>query len=149
MGTERKRKVSLFDVVDEPSVTTAKVAKANGNGGGTMPLINPWNGRPYSAKFYEILEKRKTLPVWQQKEEFLKALKESQSLILVGETGSGKTTQVCSVWLLNSMCYLLILLIYYCILILLLVKMYILCLILGTSSNFGCFRFIRFSPLNI
>jgi ABC-type antimicrobial peptide transport system ATPase subunit len=32
--------------------------------------------------------------VWQQKEEFLRVLRDNQTLILVGETGSGKTTQV-------------------------------------------------------
>ena len=100
MGTERKRKVSLFDVVDE-ATATAKVNKANGgaavhginNSTGSM-TVNSWNGRPYSQRYFDILEKRKTLPVWHQKEEFLKVLKENQTLILVGETGSGKTTQV-------------------------------------------------------
>ncbi|KAK6941111.1 Helicase-associated domain [Dillenia turbinata] len=91
MGTERKRKVSLFDVVDETSIS-AKIAKANG--AAANPLVNRWNGRPYSQRYYEILEKRKTLPVWHQKEEFLQALKANQTLILVGETGSGKTTQI-------------------------------------------------------
>ncbi|KAF7120576.1 hypothetical protein RHSIM_Rhsim13G0002600 [Rhododendron simsii] len=92
MGTERKRKVSLFDVVDD---TSAKLAKFNGGGGGAgSNLINRWNGRPYSQRYYEILEKRRTLPVWHQKEEFFQALKANQTLILVGETGSGKTTQI-------------------------------------------------------
>lgn len=93
MGTERKRKVSLFDVVDD---TSAKLAKFNdvGGGGAGSNLINRWNGRPYSQRYYEILEKRRTLPVWHQKEEFFQALKANQTLILVGETGSGKTTQV-------------------------------------------------------
>lgn len=92
MGTERKRKVSLFDVVDE---TSAKLVKFNGGSAGAgSNLINRWNGRPYSQRYYEILEKRRTLPVWHQKEEFFQALKANQTLILVGETGSGKTTQV-------------------------------------------------------
>ena len=85
MGTERKRKVSLFDVTDQ-SLTAKKTNAVSG--------INPWNGRAYSQRYYEILEKRKTLPVWHQKEEFLKVLKENQTLILVGDTGSGKTTQI-------------------------------------------------------
>lgn len=92
MVTERRHKVSLFDVVDES--VTAKV-KTNAVSG-----INPWNGRAYSQRYYEILEKRKTLPVWHQKDEFLKVLKENQTLILVGETGSGKTTQVNNFFLL-------------------------------------------------
>ncbi|KAL6223386.1 hypothetical protein ACLB2K_006773 [Fragaria x ananassa] len=98
MGTERKRKVSLFDVVDETTVAAAKMNKLNGGGAMNQnpmsSVINRWTGKPYSQRYYEILEKRKTLPVWHQKEEFFQALKKSQSLILVGETGSGKTTQI-------------------------------------------------------
>lgn len=90
--------MSLFDVVDETSVS-AKLVKSNGVGAGAMmnnnnSLINRWNGKPYSQRYYEILEKRKSLPVWQQKEEFLQVLKTNQVIVLVGETGSGKTTQV-------------------------------------------------------
>ncbi|XP_017698942.1 probable pre-mRNA-splicing factor ATP-dependent RNA helicase DEAH2 isoform X2 [Phoenix dactylifera] len=44
--------------------------------------------------YSEILENRKTIPVWEQKGEFLQALQANQTLILVGESGSGKTTQV-------------------------------------------------------
>ncbi|XP_075523935.1 LOW QUALITY PROTEIN: putative pre-mRNA-splicing factor ATP-dependent RNA helicase DEAH2 [Primulina tabacum] len=95
MGTERKRKVSLFDVVDEASVS-AKISRANGNDGMTASAStnNQWNGRDFSQRYYEILDKRKSLPVWHQKDEFLQALKANQALILVGETGSGKTTQI-------------------------------------------------------
>ncbi|XP_051181479.1 probable pre-mRNA-splicing factor ATP-dependent RNA helicase DEAH3 isoform X3 [Lolium perenne] len=95
MGTERKRKVSLFDVVDQTSVS-AKLGRAgiNGAAAAANPSINPWNGRPYSARYFEILEKRRTLPVWQQKDDFLRVLRDNQTLILVGETGSGKTTQI-------------------------------------------------------
>ncbi|KAG6748376.1 hypothetical protein POTOM_048296 [Populus tomentosa] len=97
MGTERKRKVSLFDVVDEASVS-AKLLKSNGamnnNNNEGSSSINRWNGKPYSQRYYEILEKRKNLPVWHQKEDFLQVLKKNQVLILVGETGSGKTTQI-------------------------------------------------------
>lgn len=97
MGSERKRKVSLFDVVDETSVT--KITKSNGgvmamNSSSNNGGINRWTGRPYSQRYFEILEKRRSLPVWHQKEEFLQVLKANQTLILVGETGSGKTTQV-------------------------------------------------------
>ncbi|KAB5569540.1 hypothetical protein DKX38_003333 [Salix brachista] len=81
MGTERKRKVSLFDVVDETSVS-AKSVKSNGamsnNNNGGSSLINRWNGKPYSQRYYDILEKRKNLPVWHQKEEFLQVLKKNQ-----------------------------------------------------------------------
>jgi pre-mRNA-splicing factor ATP-dependent RNA helicase DHX15/PRP43 len=98
MGTERKRKVSLFDVVDETSVSAklGRAATTNGSAAAAAanPSINRWTGRPYSARYLEILEKRRTLPVWQQKDDFLAVLRDNQTLILVGETGSGKTTQV-------------------------------------------------------
>ena len=53
-------------------------------------------GRPYTNRYFEILEKRKNLPVWEQKKEFLDLFEQHQVIVLVGETGSGKTTQVCS-----------------------------------------------------
>merc|ERR1719487_224019 len=59
-----------------------------------MDERNPLTGRVYSQRYYEILEKRKTLPCWPVKEEFLKLVKENQVTVLVGETGSGKTTQL-------------------------------------------------------
>lgn len=42
----------------------------------------------------KILAGRKKLPVFPYREEFLAAVKDHQVLVLVGETGSGKTTQV-------------------------------------------------------
>eukprot|EP01052_Picozoa_sp_SAG31_P054335 SAG31_NODE_14400_length_809_cov_0.708451_1_plen_116_part_00 len=40
-----------------------------------------------------FLEGRKKLPVTEYKQQFIEALAGNQSLVLVGETGSGKTTQ--------------------------------------------------------
>jgi pre-mRNA-splicing factor ATP-dependent RNA helicase DHX16 len=39
-------------------------------------------------------ETRKSLPIYQYREEFIAALAEHQILVIVGETGSGKTTQL-------------------------------------------------------
>jgi len=46
------------------------------------------------TKFEAIQESRKRLPVYPYREELLNAVREHQVLIIVGETGSGKTTQV-------------------------------------------------------
>lgn len=64
----------------------------------------------HSAQYKKILESRKTLPIFAQMEEFLKMVgvyasassalivplgqfSENQTTIMVGETGSGKSTQ--------------------------------------------------------
>ena len=56
--------------------------------------INPFTNLPHTARFYDILKKRLQLPVWEYKETFNDILLRHQSFVLVGETGSGKTTQV-------------------------------------------------------
>jgi pre-mRNA-splicing factor ATP-dependent RNA helicase DHX15/PRP43 len=30
-----------------------------------LPKVNEWTGKPFSPRFYQILEKRKELPAWQ------------------------------------------------------------------------------------
>jgi len=76
---ERKRKLDLEDA--DPSLKK----QANSN---------PWNGKLLSPKYFEILEKRKKLPVWEYKERFRDLMHANQVIVLVGETGSGKTTQI-------------------------------------------------------
>lgn len=56
--------------------------------------LNILTGLSYSQRYYEILKQRKTLPAWEAKEQLVEILKETNILILQGETGSGKTTQV-------------------------------------------------------
>ena len=45
-------------------------------------------------EFQKMMAFRVTLPVWSQKEDILKAIKENQVVIICGETGCGKTTQI-------------------------------------------------------
>lgn len=59
-----------------------------------LPPINPLNQKPWSDKFKTILKKRLNLPVWEYRDEFIKVTRENQCVVLVGETGSGKTTQI-------------------------------------------------------
>jgi pre-mRNA-splicing factor ATP-dependent RNA helicase DHX15/PRP43 len=101
MGTEWKRKVRLCDASDDYeaslSALSARLSRVSINGvtaAANPPSVNPWSGRPYSARYLKLLEKRQELPVWQHKDEFLRALRDNQTLLLVGETGCGKTTQV-------------------------------------------------------
>ena len=55
---------------------------------------NPYNGRSLSKSYFNILKTRRNLPVHAQRDEFLRMYQESQILVFVGETGSGKTTQI-------------------------------------------------------
>ena len=66
---------------------------------GTAPSLNPHTGRPFSQRYQTILTVRKKLPVWEQRDEFFDMMKKHQTLVLVGETGSGKTTQIPSMML--------------------------------------------------
>lgn len=51
-------------------------------------------GLPFTPRYWELYRKRTTLPVWEYKDKFIDTLNKNQCLVLVGETGSGKTTQV-------------------------------------------------------
>lgn len=55
---------------------------------------NAFSGQPLSSQYFNILKTRRNLPVHQQRDEFLQMYQKSQFLVFVGETGSGKTTQI-------------------------------------------------------
>ncbi|OCK79881.1 P-loop containing nucleoside triphosphate hydrolase protein [Lepidopterella palustris CBS 459.81] len=69
--------------------TTSKDAELMENG----PL-NAFTGKPLSQQYMSILKTRRDLPVHAQRDEFLQLYQKSQILVFVGETGSGKTTQI-------------------------------------------------------
>ena len=46
------------------------------------------------ARSKTIAEQRKFLPVYESRDELLHIIRENQVVVVVGETGSGKTTQV-------------------------------------------------------
>ncbi|CAM9421792.1 unnamed protein product [Chrysoparadoxa australica] len=79
---DRKRKLDLGDL-RPASGTNAASADAN-----------PWTGLPFSSNYYKILEKRKTLPVHQFLDDLISKVKNHQTVVVEGETGSGKTTQI-------------------------------------------------------
>ncbi|ESK89603.1 atp-dependent rna helicase prp43 [Moniliophthora roreri MCA 2997] len=56
--------------------------------------INPFTKQPHTPQYKKILEARKKLPVYGQMDEFLTMFSNNQIIVMVGETGSGKTTQI-------------------------------------------------------
>ncbi|KAI9295977.1 P-loop containing nucleoside triphosphate hydrolase protein [Neoconidiobolus thromboides FSU 785] len=56
--------------------------------------INPFTNKPFSERYKTILTKRSQLPVQKQRKDFLDLIHKNQTVVLEGETGSGKTTQI-------------------------------------------------------
>ncbi|KAG5179964.1 P-loop containing nucleoside triphosphate hydrolase protein [Tribonema minus] len=86
---ERKRKLDVGGAGSSSVAAAVDAKKAH-----VVSRMNPWTGQPYSQKYYEILTKRKTLPVHQFLQELLSKVAANQVVVVEGETGSGKTTQI-------------------------------------------------------
>lgn len=78
---DRKRKIDLGDALGR-------------KGKSTDEGVNPWTGEAFSARYHSILATRQKLPVYQFKEKLIECVKANQIVVVEGETGSGKTTQI-------------------------------------------------------
>ena len=106
MATKRKRldigpPVAVSDAAGDkrpssrsPVPLPTSASSTSSSSSSSSPAVNPVNGRPFSAAYHRILATRQTLPVYSFRSEFTSMLKQHQTMILVGETGSGKTTQI-------------------------------------------------------
>jgi pre-mRNA-splicing factor ATP-dependent RNA helicase DHX15/PRP43 len=102
---ERKRKIDIDDEPkkknpylpdaaesSEPVVAkelTAEAVSTIMNG-----TTNPLTQRPFSSNYFKLLNTRKKLPVYQFLDDLLDKVRDNQSVVVEGETGSGKTTQI-------------------------------------------------------
>lgn len=90
MEGSRKRKLEY----DAGSSSNGSNSSASYGSSSEVPTINQLNGRPYSDKYHQLREQRMKLPVFQFLEQLHEYVNNNQIVIVEGETGSGKTTQV-------------------------------------------------------
>ncbi|XP_031561254.1 putative pre-mRNA-splicing factor ATP-dependent RNA helicase PRP1 [Actinia tenebrosa] len=89
-----KRRLDVAGNMNSGLSTAKRIKEELSNPSNLRGKINPYNGRPFSDRYFDILRKRIELPVWEYREQFMEIVKKNRVLALVGETGSGKTTQI-------------------------------------------------------
>ncbi|CAL9088587.1 unnamed protein product [Musa textilis] len=94
-GSKDKKQASAdYQYVFEDGVDFIKESIMDGvNYNAEMPSENPDDSIAKTA-FHKLQEERKTLPIYPYREQLLQAVQTHQVIVIVGETGSGKTTQI-------------------------------------------------------
>jgi ATP-dependent RNA helicase DHR2 len=78
----------------EQQKTAGKPSNAQSNGVKRKWPDGQKINNPLHSKKIKLLESRKKLPIWARQQDIKKALQENDVLVLSGETGSGKSTQL-------------------------------------------------------
>ncbi len=104
MADSRKRRLdiggnSLFlnSFLHPPPPRSRFLSLVSGGEDGPSALsagINPLTRTPYSQRFFDIAKKTAQLPVAEYRDRIVETVRSNQTMVLVGETGSGKTTQI-------------------------------------------------------
>ncbi|EPY78215.1 putative pre-mRNA-splicing factor ATP-dependent RNA helicase DHX32 [Camelus ferus] len=55
--------------------------------------LNPFDGLPYSSRYYKLLKEREDLPIWKEKYSFMEYLLQNQIVIISGDAKCGKSSQ--------------------------------------------------------
>lgn len=92
MAQRKKRKIDIGDLVKSAVDTSSSSGDASSKT--RDPNTNPLNGRPFTKRYFDILKVRKSLPVYQFIDELVENVRKNQVIVVEGETGSGKTTQI-------------------------------------------------------
>ncbi|KRT83327.1 hypothetical protein AMK59_3568, partial [Oryctes borbonicus] len=89
-----KRRIETLDPFIKKKREERGISTSVTSGTTVSAPVNPLTGLPFTPKYHELFRKRITLPVFEYKNDFMRLLQERQCIVLVGETGSGKTTQI-------------------------------------------------------
>ncbi|MCJ1395169.1 putative ATP-dependent RNA helicase dhr2 [Xylographa bjoerkii] len=92
-GNTREQKASN-DAASLEKPRTVKSRSEHRNGRPYFPKVDLRGNSSLKEKSAALLKFRKELPIWSHTEEIRQSLKSKDILLLVGETGSGKSTQV-------------------------------------------------------
>lgn len=57
-------------------------------------FLDPYNKKPFSREYYELADQVAKLPVVASQNQFLELLDKNKAIVVIGETGSGKSTQI-------------------------------------------------------
>ncbi|KAI3987756.1 hypothetical protein MKX01_028490 [Papaver californicum] len=93
-GSKNKKMSDDYQYVFEDQIDFIKASVLDGEKyEDQLPSDQP-DSSSDKSELQKLQEDRKTLPIYPYREELLKAIEEHQVLVIVGETGSGKTTQI-------------------------------------------------------
>ncbi|KYQ94232.1 DEAD/DEAH box helicase [Tieghemostelium lacteum] len=90
----KKKSQNNENIVNKHSKIPKQKSSSNGN---TSKQVKSTNGSSAEKKYQvppEIIEQKKMLPVYTAREALLKNFRENSSVIIISETGTGKTTQI-------------------------------------------------------
>ncbi|RHN56732.1 putative RNA helicase [Medicago truncatula] len=94
-GSKNKTNVSDdYQFVFEDQIDVIKESVMGGDKFDCQEEIASEKSRAKRSAYEALKEERKKLPIYPFKDEFLQAVHDHQVLVIVGETGSGKTTQI-------------------------------------------------------
>ncbi|XP_062289970.1 ATP-dependent RNA helicase DQX1 isoform X1 [Scomber scombrus] len=56
--------------------------------------VNPYDGLPFSSRYYALLEERRKFPIWRLRQSLLENLENNNMVLISAPSGTGKSTQV-------------------------------------------------------
>ncbi|KAL4384317.1 hypothetical protein GQ457_15G006130 [Hibiscus cannabinus] len=90
----KKQTTDDYQFVFEDQIDFIKASVMDGDNFDSEMSIESSETSKSKSELEKLQEDRKTLPIYPYRDDLLKAVEEYQVLVIVGETGSGKTTQI-------------------------------------------------------